>query len=92
MALSQGDMTQDRNISSSMLEQLLQLSPEYLSQDNSRRLIDTTIAILVVTTVVFTLFVISRLIHHAKDPWDVWILLPFSYLCILGLAVLGIRE
>jgi hypothetical protein len=73
-------------------EQLLALPPEYLAQDGSRKLMDTSIAFIIVTTVILGLFCASRIIHNAKDSWDVWALIPFSSVCVIGLCVIGIRE
>jgi hypothetical protein len=73
-------------------EQLMQLPPEYLAQDGSRKLLDTSIAFLVVCPIFFGLFVTSRALHNTKDSWDVWILPAFSLVCVIGLCVIGIRE
>ncbi|KAF2177054.1 hypothetical protein K469DRAFT_677757 [Zopfia rhizophila CBS 207.26] len=72
------------------LEQLQALPPEYLAEDSSKKLIDTSIAFIVVPTFIFMLFCASRTLHNKKDPWDVWILVSFSWACVVALSLVGI--
>ncbi|KAG6362557.1 hypothetical protein INS49_007649 [Diaporthe citri] len=65
-------------------------SPEYLAEDDSQRLIDASISVIVVITIVLAIFLISRLFCAERNHWEVWILYPLNYLLCLGLCINGI--
>ncbi|KAI1387437.1 uncharacterized protein F4822DRAFT_430185 [Hypoxylon trugodes] len=70
---------------------LEQLSPEYLSENNgSSRLMNTSIAFIVLSTVIYAAFVVSRVSLVARNGWETWTLYPLSYLLALALCVIGI--
>ncbi|KAI1733377.1 hypothetical protein F4680DRAFT_441909 [Xylaria scruposa] len=78
-------------MSSPTPQELASLSPEYLAEDNnSRALLATSIAFIVVSTVIYTLFVISRVFYANRNGWETWTLYPLSYICNMGLCTIGI--
>lgn len=73
-------------------EQLLALGPEFLAEDVTYKLINSSVAFLVVQTVVFVMYMSSRMIHGTGNGWTTWLLVPASYICVLALSVSGIRK
>lgn len=67
-------------------------SPEYLAEDDSQRLINASVAVTVVITIVLAIFLISRLFCAERNHWEVWVLYPFNYLLCLGSCINGICE
>lgn len=67
-------------------------SPEYLAEDDSQSLIDASVAVIVVITIVYAMFLISRLFCAEHNHWEFRVLYPFSYLLCLGLCINGICE
>ncbi|KAK2596435.1 hypothetical protein N8I77_013325 [Diaporthe amygdali] len=65
-------------------------SPEYLAEDDSQSLIDASVAVIVVITIVYAMFLISRLFCAEHNHWEFRVLYPFSYLLCLGLCINGI--
>ncbi|KAI0970238.1 hypothetical protein F4678DRAFT_134042 [Xylaria arbuscula] len=71
-------------------EYLASLSPDYLAVDIHQELLDTAIALLVVNTVVYALFIISRASCAERNTWEIWVLYPFSYLTTIVLCIICI--
>jgi len=63
------------------------LPPEYLQEDIGYKLLDTAIAFMVLTTIIYALFVTSRLFCAERNGWEFWILYPVSYLTCMTLCV-----
>ncbi len=38
------------------------------------------------------LFCASRKVHNNKDTWDVWVLVPFSWACVVALSLVCLCE
>jgi len=47
-----------------------------------------SITFIVLTTVVYAIFIASRYFYAKRNFWELWILYPFSYLCCVVLCVL----
>lgn len=73
-------------------EELMALSPEYLAENHGYRLTNTSIAFIVLTTVIYGLFIISRMFFVRRNGWEIWSLYPLGYLSSLALAIKCIRE
>ena len=75
-------------------EMLMALPPEYFMESNpaSRHLQNTSVAVIVIATVVFILFVISTHMTHEHSPVEMYFLMPVAYLGVMGIAVIGIRK
>lgn len=73
-------------------EQLAKLSPEYLAENESRRLLNVSIAFLVIETIFFVMFVASRFILRNYNGIEVWCFMPLAYVCCVANSVLGIRK
>lgn len=74
-------------------EQLMSLPPEYLAEVNdTNKLLGTSIVFIVVPTIVYTFFVISRSVYASRNGWETWVLYPISFACVIGLCVIGICE
>ncbi|KAI1170394.1 hypothetical protein F4777DRAFT_569313 [Nemania sp. FL0916] len=71
-------------------EVLASLSPDFLAIDIHQKLLSASIALLVVITVVYALFVISRTFCAERNEWEVWVLYPFSYLTNVALCIVSI--
>ncbi|KAK4183165.1 hypothetical protein QBC35DRAFT_508565 [Podospora australis] len=71
------------------LEMLLALPPEYMNEvNNPERLSNSGIAFLVLITVIYILFNISRYFHAERNHWEVWVLYPLSYVLSVGMCIL----
>lgn len=62
-------------------------SPEYLAEDIGYKLLNTTYAFIVLITVVYGLFVVSRLFFTEQNGWEIWTIYPISYLFSLTLCI-----
>lgn len=73
--------------------ELAMLTPAYLAESNhSERLMGTSIAFIVISTVVYISFISSRVLFAERNGWETWVLYPLSYVCIIGLCAIGICE
>ncbi|PVH95531.1 hypothetical protein DM02DRAFT_690005 [Periconia macrospinosa] len=72
------------------VEELMALPPEYLAEDQGGKLLQTSIAFLILVPLFFGFFVTSRIVHGSKDTWDVWVLSTISVLTCVSLCILGI--
>jgi hypothetical protein len=70
-------------------EQLMALKPEFLAQDTSRVLFHVKVAITVVTTLVYILFLISRGFCAESNKKEIWVLPALSYIFCVGLWALS---
>lgn len=73
-------------------EELMALPPEYLAEDLGHRLTATSIAFIVLVTVVYGLFVASRVFFVKRNGWEIWTLYPLGYLASLGMGIICTRE
>jgi hypothetical protein len=73
-------------------EQLMELPPEYLSEDQSYKLLNASIAFLVVQTLVFCGYLTSRWLHKGSNQWSTTGLVMASYLCQLSLSIAGMCK
>ncbi|KAI1654854.1 hypothetical protein F4813DRAFT_197837 [Daldinia decipiens] len=69
-------------------EALSSLSPEYLAEDYHEIWWRWNVALTVIVTVIYILFVISRLFFARYNGWEVWTLYPLSYVSCIGLCIL----
>ncbi|KAH8885978.1 hypothetical protein GQ53DRAFT_845118 [Thozetella sp. PMI_491] len=69
---------------------LTSLPPEYLAEYNGQKLMDGSIAIIVLITVVYVLFNVSRFFFAERNSLETWVLYPISYLFSLGSCILCI--
>lgn len=74
------------------LEELLALPPEYMAEDIGQRLMDASIALIVVINVVYVLFILSRVYMAERNYWEVWTIYPISYGFVLTQAILCVCE
>ncbi|KAJ3579325.1 hypothetical protein NPX13_g1240 [Xylaria arbuscula] len=72
------------------VEDLASLPPEYLAVDTHLKLLHTSIAFIVLTTVIYILFLVSRIFCAQRNGWETWVLYPISYLFQLLLGILCI--
>jgi hypothetical protein len=72
--------------------QLMALPPAYLAQDTSRVLFKVTVAMTVLTTLVYILFLVARVFCVERNKLEVWILPMFSYIFCVGLWTLSYRK
>jgi hypothetical protein len=70
-------------------EQLMALGPQFLAQDTSRVLFHVTVAITVVTTLVYILFLMSRAFCAERNNTEIWVLPALSYIFCVGLWALS---
>lgn len=74
-------------------DELRALPPEFLAENNnSQRLIDTSIAFIVIPTIIYVLFLFSRTLCARRNGWETWVLYPLSYLLTIGVCILGICK
>lgn len=74
-------------------DELSALSPEYLAEENNTQpLIGTCIAFIVIPTVVYAMFLVSRIFCASRNGWEVWALYPLSYLLTIASCIIGIGE
>ncbi|KAF2730700.1 hypothetical protein EJ04DRAFT_499946 [Polyplosphaeria fusca] len=66
-------------------EQLMSLPPEYLAQDTSHVLLRVTIAVTVITTFIYTVFLVSRGFCVERNNPEIWILPALSFIFCVGL-------
>ncbi|RYO85436.1 hypothetical protein DL764_009172 [Monosporascus ibericus] len=72
-------------------DDLRALPPEYLAENNnSQKLMDISVAFMVISTVVYALFLLSRTLYSSRNGWETWVLYPLSYLLTMGACVIGI--
>lgn len=69
---------------------LSNLSPEFLAADNHEKLLKISIAFIVLTTVTYFLFNVSRIYCAERNHWETWVLYPISYFFQLLLGILCI--
>lgn len=69
-----------------------QPSAEYLSQDRGRVLIDVPVLFIVLETVFFAAYAISKYAHRSKLGWDFWCYMPLGYVFNILSCVLAIRR
>jgi hypothetical protein len=68
-------------------EELMALPPQFLAEDVGHRLVNATIPLTVIITIVFALFIASRVAYSDRNGWDVWVFYPLSYLSCLGVCI-----
>jgi hypothetical protein len=71
-------------------EQLMALSPEYLAQDIGAKLTNTSIAFIILLSVIYALYIISQMFFVERTSWTMWTLYPLGYLFSLSLAIICI--
>lgn len=71
---------------------LSNLSPEFLAADNHEKLLKISIAFIVLTTVTYFLFNVSRIYCAERNHWETWVLYPISYFFQLLLGILCICK
>ena len=79
-------------MSTTDLEQLQKLPPEYLAEDIGRPLLALSIALIPLLTIFFVLFLTSRILLHTTKKVEAWLLMPLGYLSCLASCVCGICE
>ncbi|KAI3397649.1 hypothetical protein diail_10520 [Diaporthe ilicicola] len=62
-------------------------SPEYLAEDIGYKLLDTTYAFIVLITVVYGLFVVSRWFFTERNGWEIWTIYPIACVFCLTLCI-----
>ncbi|KAJ4404936.1 hypothetical protein N0V82_010406 [Gnomoniopsis sp. IMI 355080] len=62
-------------------------SPEYLAEDIGYTLLNTTYTFIVLITLVYGLFVVSRLFCTERNGWEIWTIYPVSYVFCLTLCI-----
>ncbi|KAF1992967.1 hypothetical protein P154DRAFT_451456 [Amniculicola lignicola CBS 123094] len=67
----------------------MSLTPDYLAQDTSRVLFNVTTAVTILTTLVYILFLISRVFCVERNNLEVWIFPVLSYIFCVGLWTLS---
>lgn len=70
----------------------LNMSSQYLAEDISYKLSDTTYFFIILITFVFALFIISRTFCAERNDVEIWALYPISYLFCLSLCITCICE
>ncbi|GAW14705.1 hypothetical protein ANO14919_041080 [Xylariales sp. No.14919] len=65
-------------------------SPEFLAADVHGKLQDAGIAFIVITTVIYFLFNVSRISCAERNGWEFWVLYPISYFLQLVLGIICI--
>ncbi|KKY32331.1 putative integral membrane protein [Diaporthe ampelina] len=65
----------------------LSSSPEYLAEDIGYKLLSTTYAFIVLITVVYGLFVVSRFFFAERNGWEIWTIYPITYVFCLTLCI-----
>lgn len=75
-----------------MVQQDPNLTPEFLAEDGSQVLLNVTIALTILTTLVFILFITSRTFCAERNTLEIWILPVCSYICCAGLWTIGFCE
>ncbi|KAI1763224.1 hypothetical protein GGR53DRAFT_531687 [Hypoxylon sp. FL1150] len=73
-------------------QDLLNLPPEFLAVDIHQKLMDASIAFIILSTLTYALFNISRITCAERNGWETWTVYPFSYICSLALSILGILK
>lgn len=73
-------------------QQLARLSPEFLAEDRSHILLRVSVALIVLQTIFFALFVASRLTVRSSLGTETWFLMPAAYIFCLGQCVLLISK
>ncbi|KAI1108349.1 hypothetical protein F5Y14DRAFT_92894 [Nemania sp. NC0429] len=58
-----------------------------LEEEMGHKLLNTAITFTILITVVFFLFLWSRLLHSERNTWEIWVLYPASYLACLALCI-----
>ncbi|KAI0114534.1 hypothetical protein GGR51DRAFT_504787 [Nemania sp. FL0031] len=65
------------------------LSPEYLDEKNNpERLEGVSILFITLSTIVFSLFVVSRAFCAPRNTWETWALYPAAYIATLSNSIL----
>lgn len=67
-------------------------SPAYLAEDDSQRLIDASVAAIVVITIIYAMFLTSRMVYAERNHWEIWVLYPLSYFLCLGICINGVCK
>ncbi|KAL1845921.1 hypothetical protein Daus18300_014412 [Diaporthe australafricana] len=62
-------------------------SPEYLAENIGYKFLDTTYVFIVLITVVYGLFVVSRLFFAERNGWEIWTIYPIAYIFCLTLCI-----
>ncbi|KAJ2997444.1 hypothetical protein NUW58_g650 [Xylaria curta] len=76
-------------MSASSRENSTAFPPEYLYERNDpQKLKDASIAFIVLPTIVFTLFVISRAFCANRNTWETWVLYPVAFIATLSNSIL----
>ncbi|RYP24957.1 hypothetical protein DL765_000185 [Monosporascus sp. GIB2] len=72
-------------------DELLALPPEYLAENNnSQKLMDISVSFIVIPSIIYALFLLSRTLYADRNGWETWVLYPLSYLLTMGACVIGI--
>ncbi|RYP41691.1 hypothetical protein DL767_000896 [Monosporascus sp. MG133] len=72
-------------------DELGALPPEYFAENNdSQKLMNISVTFIVISTVVYALFLLSRTLYSSRNGWETWALYPLSYLLTVGAGVIGI--
>ncbi|KAI0514640.1 hypothetical protein F5B22DRAFT_636968 [Xylaria bambusicola] len=70
-------------------EDLSALSPEYLDETNNpERLEGVSILFITLSTIVFSLFVVSRAFCAPRNTWETWALYPVAYIATLSNCII----
>lgn len=65
---------------------------DYLAEDDSQKLINASIVVILVITIVYAMFLASRFFFAECNHWEIWVLYPLSYLVCLGLCITGVCK
>lgn len=63
-------------------------SPEYIGD----KLLGAGISMLIIITIVYILFNISRIFCATNNGWEIWIVYPLAYLAAAGICISDIRQ
>lgn len=72
------------------LNKLAQLPPEFLAADRSAPLLHSCVALIIIETLFFVLFIASRLVLKIFHGIETWCFMPAAYLLCIASCVLGI--
>lgn len=68
------------------------ITPEDLSDYIGDKLMGAGVSMLVIITIVYILFNISRIFCAEKNHWEVWTIYPLGYLASAGLCISDIGQ
>lgn len=67
-------------------------SPEYLNEYIGDKLLGAGISMLVIITIVYICFNISRIFCAKDNHWEIWTIYPLAYLASAGLCISDIGQ